>query len=161
MSSTTRAELVERVLRDALSLRDASLVMYRRGVLIEFKTEQLDPGLAITFEGRYRSWQVGPFEGHHCHLDLASIISVYFDAEPVSCQRGRLNYTIWFRCEGDCGNPYRPDGLFSVTLNSPYAADGTPRCDLIRAVYAIYDRHGDEQGVLSSDSFESARLEDR
>lgn len=111
---------VERVLADALALVDASLVIFLRSVLIELKTELLKPGLALAFEGNHRSWQLRPFEGHHCRLDLAAVERFWFDAEPVSCQGGRLNYTVWFLSADDCGNPYRPDGLFSVTLNAPY-----------------------------------------
>ena len=151
-------EAVEALLSDALTLDDASLVIFRRGVLVEFKTGLLAPGLMRTIEGRYRSWQIGPFEGHHCHLDLASIERVWFDAEPVSCQGGRLNYTIWFLAGGDCGNPYRHDALFSVTLNAPYAADGTARADLIGRVFELCDRHAAHPAVSSSAAFNLARL---
>ena len=150
-------EGVERVLAGALALSDASLVIFRHGVLIEFKTELLETGLAVTLEGDRRGWQIGPFEGHHCHLDLAAVTAVWFDAEPVSCQGGRLNYTVWFLAAGDCGNPFRPDGLFSVTLNAPYHADGSPRSEVIEAVYALHDfqRHG--IGVFASEAFVAAR----
>lgn len=152
-----RLDTVEHLLRDALALDDASLVIYRRGVLVEFKTAMLVPGLAATLEGRYRGWQLGPFDGHHCHLDLASIDRVWFDAEPVSCQGGRLNYTVWFLTADDCGNPYRPEGLFSVTLNAPYGDDGAPRVGLIEGVYALHDRHAHRDGLSASDSFRAAR----
>lgn len=152
-----RFDAVERVLSDALSLDDASLVIYRRGVLIEFKTAMLDPGLVRTQEGPYRGWQIGPFEGHHCHVDLTSVDRVLFDAEPVSCQGGRLNYSVWFLTAGDCGNPYRPEGLLSVTLNAPYGRDGAPRAGIIEAVYALHDRHAQVPGVFASDSFVAAR----
>lgn len=151
-----RIERIEAILSEALALRDASLVIFRRGVLAEFKTESLAPGLVATVEGSHRSWQVGPFDGHHCHLDLASVAGVLFDAEPVSCQAGRINCTAWFLCEGDCGNPYRRDGLFSITLNSPYASDGLPRGDIFRPMFALHARHRDAGFVTASDGFLAA-----
>lgn len=152
--------LIESVLSDALALKDASLVIFRRGLLVEFKTEGLAPGLASTMEGQHRSWQIGPFDGHHCHLDLGAVRSILFDAEPVSCQGGRINYTVWFLGDGDCGNPYRSNGLFSVTLNSPYAADGTPRTAVIQPVFALYDMHRSNAAVSASDGFLNARMEE-
>jgi hypothetical protein len=110
---------VEQVLADALKLADASLVIYRRGVLVDFKTELLGPGLIATHMGHHQSWQIGPMGGHHCHLDLESIGQACSDAEPVSCQRGRINYTVWFLAGKDCGNPFRANALFSVTLMRP------------------------------------------
>jgi hypothetical protein len=158
MSSNTSLllETVERILAGALALNDASLVIYRRGVLVELKTEMLAPGLVPTMEGKYRGWQIGPFEGHHCHLDLAAIERVRFDAEPVSCQGGRLNYTVWFLTAGDCGNPYRPEGLFSITLNSPYERDGSPRVGVIGAVYSLHEQYRHLAGVAASDAFVAA-----
>jgi hypothetical protein len=150
-------ESVQRALVGALALQDASLVIYRCGVLVEFKTEMLQPGLTATLEGRHRGWQIGPFAGHHCHLDLASVSRILFDAEPVSCQGGRLNYTIWFLTAGDCGNPYRSDGLFSVTLNKPYGQNGSPRPGLIEAVYALYDVRRNAPGVFASAPFLAVR----
>lgn len=150
---------VEALLRGALALKDASLVIFRRGLLVEFKTEGLAPGLTASVEGQYRSWQIGPFEGHHCHLDLTAVRSILFDAEPVSCQGGQINYTVWFLGEGDCGNPYRSDGIFSVTLNSPYAADGTPRTAVIQPVFALYESHRNEAAVSASDGFLNARVD--
>jgi hypothetical protein len=150
-------ERVERVLAESLSLKEASLVIYRRGVLVEFKTETLVPGLARTVEGPYRGWQLGPFDGHHCHLDLASVEGVWFDAEPVSCQSGRLNYTIWFLTAVDCGNPYRARGMFAVTLNAPYRSDGSARTDLIAPLYRLHERYREEPVVAASDSFIAAR----
>jgi hypothetical protein len=148
---------VEATLAGALALPDASLVILRRGVLVEFKTAMLLPGLAASLEGGGRSWQIGPFEGHHCHLDLASVQRVCFDAEPVACQGGRLNYTVWFLSAGDCGNPFRADGLFSVTLNAPYRRDHSARVDLIESVYALHDLQRDGAGVFASDAFLAAR----
>jgi hypothetical protein len=150
-------ETVERTLSGALTLADASLVIFRHGVLVEFKTEMLVPGLAETSEGKYRGWQIGPFEGHHCHLDLAAVTEVWFDAEAVSCQGGRLNYTVWFLADRDCGNPFRSSGLFSVTLNAPYQKDGTPRIEVIAPVYALYDLLGDAPGLSASSAFAAAR----
>jgi hypothetical protein len=157
VDAPTRLRTVELLLEKALALSDASLVIYRPGVLVEFKTEMLGPGLASTRDGPHRGWQVGPLAGHHCHLDLASIDRVWFDAELVSCQGGRLNYTIWFLTTGDCGNPWRPDGLFSVTLNAPYGSDGTPRSSLIESVYALYDLHAHVHHLSASDTFLAAR----
>jgi len=151
--------LAESVLAGAIALRDGSLVIFRRGLLVEFKTEGLAPGLASSVEGGHRSWQIGPFDGHHCHLDLAAVRSILFDAEPVSCQGGRINYTVWFLGDGDCGNPYRRDGLFSVTLNRPYERDGTPRLDVIAPVYALYRDHADKDGVAASPGFLEATPE--
>ncbi len=151
-----RIERLEAILSQALALRDASLVIFRKGVLVEFKTGDLGPGLVAAVEGNHRSWQVGPFEGHHCHLDLASVVGVLFDAEPVSCQAGRINCTAWFLCEGDCGNPYRRDGLFSVTLNSPYATSGLPREDIFGPMFALHARHRDVGFVTASDTFLAA-----
>lgn len=151
--------LAESVLAGAIALRDASLVIFRRGLLVEFKTEGLAPGLAGSVEDGHRSWQIGPFEGHHCHLDLTAVRSILFDAEPVSCQGGRINYTVWFLGEGDCGNPYRRDGLFSVTLNRPYERDGTPRADVIAPVYALYRDHAGKNGVAASQGFLEAALQ--
>ncbi len=144
---------VEDVLGGALALRDASLVIFRRDLLVEFKTEALSPGLVATVEAGHRGWQVGPFDGHHCHLNLLAVRAVLFDAEPVSCQGGRINYTVWFLGAGDCGNPYRPDGLFSVTLNAPYDAAGEPRLDIIGAVVMLYRRVRHHPAVEASPGF--------
>lgn len=150
-------ETVERTLVGALALSDASLIIHRGGVLVEFKTETLQPGLAATLEGNHRAWQIGPFSGHHCHLNLTLVTRVWFDAEPVSCQDGRLNYTVWFLSAEDCGNPYRPEGLFSVALNAPYRHDGSARYELIEAVYTLRDSLRHEAGVFSSEGFLAAR----
>jgi hypothetical protein len=150
--------LIEAVLAAAIALKDASLVIFRRGLLVEFKTEGLAPGLSVSMEGKHRSWQIGPFEGHHCHLDLAAVRTIVFDAEPVSCQGGRINYTVWFQGEGDCGNPYRSEGLFSVTLNRPYERDGSPRAEVIAPVFDLYERFRDEETVAASEAFLNARI---
>jgi len=154
-----RTPLIESVLTGAIALKDASLVIFRHGLLVEFKTDGLGPGLTASVEGEHRSWQIGPFEGHHCHLDLAAVRSILFDAEPVSCQGGRVNYTVWFLGEGDCGNPYRSNGLFSVTLNRPYAIDGSPRGEVIGPVFALYEAHGHEASVRATEGFLNARIE--
>lgn len=151
-----RSDVVARLLREALSLTDASLVIHRGGVLVEFKTDLLPGELSVWAEGRHRSWQIGEFEGHHCHFNLESINEVHFDAEPVPCQGGRINYTIWFLCERDCGNPHRPHGLFSVTLNHPYETDGTPRRRIIGQVAALFDRECQCPIVTASRAFTDA-----
>lgn len=127
-------------LQAALSLRDASFVVFRSGILAEFRTDQLRTGLCLYTHGARRSWQVGASNEHHFHPDLASVRRVLFDVEPVPCQGGRPNHTVWFLGAGNCGNPHRPDGLFSVTLNRPYDARGRPRADILEAVYALYER---------------------
>ncbi len=149
---------VEDVLRDALTLRDASLVIFRRGLLVEFKTGLIAPGLSASVEAGHRSWQIGPFDGHHCHLDLDAVRAIEFDAELVECQGGRLNYTVWFIAEADCGNPHRPQGLFSVTLNAPYDPDGSPRLDIVDAMYALHARHRHRAGVRATAGFLDAAI---
>lgn len=158
-SMAERLSAAETVLQAALGLREASLVIHRRGLLVEFKTDTLVPGLSVEHHAGRRSWQIGPFEGHHCHLDLAAVHQMVFDAEPVSCQGGRLNYTLWFLAEQDCGNPYRPKGLFSITLNQPYTADGHARPEVIQPVYALHQRFGFLASVQASPGFLSAVLE--
>lgn len=66
--------------------------------------------------------------------------SVRFSAEPVPCQGGRWNYTVWFEVPGDCGNPYRPNAYFSIVLNRPYA-NGVARLECIEPMFALYRRH--------------------
>lgn len=144
---------VEHVLADALALTDASLVIFRHGALIEFKTQLLSARLSCCTDPGHRGWQVGHFEGHHCHLDLAAVAQIWFDAAAVSCQRGRLNYTVWFLAARDCGNPFRPDGYFSITLNEPYSDDGAPKREVVDQVHALYRLHRERPGVLASDSF--------
>ena len=80
-----------------------------------------------------------------------------FDAEPVSCQGGRLNYTVWFSGVEDCGNPYRPTAMFSVTLNRPYETDGTPKHEIIGQVYEAYDALRASPLVRGSEAFLEAR----
>lgn len=144
------------ILRGALALRDASLVIFRRGLLVELKTERLNPGLSLYEEDGYVSWQIGAFDDHHCHIDIGKCTSVLFGAEPVSCQRGRLNYTVWFLVDGDCGNPYRPNAAFSVTLNKPYTDGGEERLDLIEQVFDLYRRFEGSAGVSVEPTFVEA-----
>ena len=146
------------LLNTVLMFKEASLVIFRRGALIEFKTDLLDEKVSSFEEQGHRSWQIGAFAGHHCHLDLGAVTEVLFDAEPVSCQGGRLNYTVWFCGAQDCGNPYRPTAMFSVTLNAPYATDGTPRRDIIDQVYAAYDALRASPLVRASESFLQVRV---
>ncbi|MGJ7530648.1 hypothetical protein [Variovorax sp. GB1P17] len=139
------------LLRDALALRDASLVIFRDRTLVEFKTERLG-GLHRYVEQGHVSWQIGAFDDHHCHLALSAVTRVHFSAEPVPCQGNRLNYTIWFLVPGACGNPYRRDGYFSITLNKPYEA-GIPRRDVIEPVLALYRRYATESWVQADAQF--------
>jgi len=139
------------LLEHALKLRDASLVIYRDRTLIEFKTERLD-GVHRYEERGHVSWQIGAFDDHHCHLALAAVDRVLFSAEPVPCQGGGLNYTIWFLTPGSTGNPWRRDGYFSVTLNSPYLGR-QPRHDVIDPVLDLYRRYRGEPGVRADEAF--------
>jgi hypothetical protein len=139
------------LLREALALRDASLVIFRDRTLVEFKTERLG-GLHRYVEQGHVSWQLGEFDDHHCHLSLSAVTSVQFSAEPVPCQGNRLNYTIWFLVPGACGNPYRRDGYFSITLNRPYEA-GIPRRVVIDPVMALYRSYADEPWVQADTLF--------
>ncbi len=147
------------ILRGALAFRDASLVIFRRGLLVEFKTEKLSPGLSLYEEDGHVSWQMGGFDDHHCHLDIGKCTSVVFGAEPVSCQKGRLNYTVWFLVDGDCGNPYRPSAALSVTLNRPYTAEGEVRRDIVDQVFDLYRRFEGTPGVSAEPTFVEAMLD--
>ena len=150
-------EIVADLLRRVLSFKEASLLIFRRGALVEFKTDLLEEKVTSFEEQGHRSWQIGPFAGHHCHFDLGAVREVQFDAEPVSCQGGRLNYTVWFSGAEDCGNPYRPTALFSVTLNGPYEADGSRKRDIIGQVYQAYDELRASPLVCASEAFLQAR----
>jgi hypothetical protein len=101
---------------------------------------------------------VGEFEDHHCHLAFGDLTEVLFSAEPVPCQGGRLNYTVWFLVAGACGNPHRKNGYFSVVLNRPYDA-GRPRPGIIRQVFDLYARYAREPWVRADAEFLRA-LED-
>jgi hypothetical protein len=139
------------LLREALALRDASLVIFRDRTLIEFKTERLD-GLHRYEEAGHVSWQVGDQHDHHCHLSLGGVTRVLFSAEPVSCQGGGLNYTVWFLTAAPCGNPHRRDGYFSIVLNRPYTGD-EPRREVIEPVLSLYRRHRDRPFVEADATF--------
>jgi hypothetical protein len=139
------------LLEMALALRDSSLVIYRERTLIEFKTEKLD-GLHRYVEQGHVSWQIGAFDDHHCHLSLGAVSQVLFSAEPVSCQGGGINYTVWFLTPGPCGNPFRRDGYFSVVLNRPYQGN-EPRLDVIQPVLDLYRRFRDEPWVAADSRF--------
>jgi hypothetical protein len=158
--ATAKLEGVAEMVRAALALRGASLVLYREKTLVEFKTERLGPGLVRYEEGGHTSWQIGSYEDHHCHLDVEACTEVVFGAEPVGCQGGRLNYTVWFLVAGDCGNPYRPRAYFSVTLNRPYADDGRPRREVIDPVFDLFRELEGRPGVSAEPAFLCA-LEER
>jgi hypothetical protein len=145
------------VLDAALLLRGASMVVYRSRTLIEFKTERLTEGVTMYVEEGHRSWQIGAFEDHHGHLDLDAVTRVHFDAEPVSCQGGRLNWTVWFLGDRDCGNPYRPEAVCSVTLNRPYTEQGAREAAIIEAVYALHDQTAHHAFVTASETFLASR----
>lgn len=150
---------IAEIVQGALSVREASLVIYRHRTLIELKTEKLGRGLSLYEEDGHTSWQIGEFDDHHCHLDVGLCTEVVFSAEPVSCQGGRRNYTIWFQVDRDCGNPYRPTGYFSVTFNKPYTADGAPRRDLIDQMFDLYRRFAATPGVSADQGFLDAMSE--
>jgi len=139
------------VLQQALLLRDASLVIFRDRALIEFKTDRLG-GLHRYEEQGHVSWQIGALDDHHCHLSLGAVVGVLFTAEPVSCQGGGLNYTVWFLSAGSSGNPYRRDGYFSVVLNRPYTGDAARR-EVIDPVLALYRQFQHERWVQADRAF--------
>ncbi|NQZ17841.1 MAG: hypothetical protein HRT44_01070 [Bdellovibrionales bacterium] len=139
------------LIEDAMALKDASLVIFRDRTLVEFKTEDLG-GLFEYREGPHKSWQLGRQDSHHCHLDLKAVSAVEFSAEPVSCQRGRLNYTVWFLVPGGCGNTFRSDGYFSFTLNRPYRGN-EPRWEVIEPIFQIYKKYKDYSWVKADKGF--------
>ena len=143
-----------RLLEDAIRLHDASLVIYRDRTLVEFKTDDL-AGLFEYIEGDHKSWQIGATDEHHCHLALNAVTSVEFSAESAPCQGNRLNYTIWFLVAGGCGNPFRSDGYFSVTLNGPYDGDN-PRWSVIRPVAELYEKYRQQEWVSADQGFVNA-----
>ncbi len=142
------------LLEDAIALHDASLVIFRDRTLVEFKTDDL-AGVFEYTEGEHTSWQIGAIDAHHCHLALNAVTSVEFSAEPVPCQGNRLNYTIWFIVAGGCGNPFRSDGYFSVTLNRPYEGD-RPRWAVIRPLVGLYEKYRQHEWVRADNGFISA-----
>jgi len=139
------------LLKGALKLPDASLVVYRDRTLIEFKTEKLD-GLHRYVEDGHVSWQIGAFDDHHCHLSLSAVDRVLFSAEPVSCQGGGINYTAWFLTPGPCGNPFRRDGYFSIVLNRPYHGN-QPRMEVIKPMLDLYREFRDAAWVQADPTF--------
>lgn len=141
------------LIRGALAVREASLVIHRHGTLVEFKTDRLGPGLTLYKEGNHASWQFGDFDDHHCHLDVGKCSEVVFGAERVSCQGGRLNYTVWFMVDRNCGNPYRPKAYFSVTLNRPYDADGALRREIVEPIFRLYRRFEGLPFVSAEETF--------
>jgi hypothetical protein len=146
------------LLREALSLRDASLVIYRDQTLVEFKTELLN-GVHRNEEDGHVSWQLGAFDDHHCHLALDAVQNVLFSAEPVSCQGNGLNYTVWFLTDERSGNPYRKDGYFSITLNRPYVANSAcavPRLEAIRPIFDLYRRFNGASWLTADQQFLAA-----
>ncbi|MBI5334279.1 MAG: hypothetical protein HZB72_06770 [Burkholderiales bacterium] len=144
------------LLRQALTLADASLVIFRERSLVEFKTDHLD-GVHRLEENGHVSWQLGAFQHHHCHLALEAVTRVVFSAEPVPCQGGGLNYTVWFQTAWPAGNPHRPHGYFSVTLNRPYLGNvsgAAPRLEVIKPVLDLYRRYAQEPWVEIDDAFQ-------
>ncbi|MGV3634237.1 MAG: hypothetical protein ACO1NY_07785 [Pseudorhodoplanes sp.] len=139
------------VIERAMLLPDASLVIYRDRTLIEFKTEKL-AGVYRYEEHGHVSWQIGHIDDHHCHLSLSAVERVLFSAEPVPCQGGGLNYTIWFLTSGSSGNPWRRDGYFSVTLNRPYEGN-SPRLDVIEPLLDLYRGFMHESWVEADEAF--------
>jgi hypothetical protein len=142
------------LLEQALALADASLVIYRDRTLVEFKTERLGALHRYEEEGHV-SWQIGDHHDHHCHLALDAVHRVEFSAEPVSCQGGGINYTMWFLTRQPAGNPYRRDGYFSVVLNRPYSGNA-PRRDIIGAMLDLYRRFQDQPWVTADALFREA-----
>ncbi len=139
------------LLREALALRDASLVIFRDRMLVEFKTERL-ADVQRYEEAGHVSWQIGDQHDHHCHLSLGIVMKVLFSAEPVSCQGGGLNYTVWFLASGPCGNPYRRDGYVSIVLNRPYTGNA-PRLEVIDPVLDLFRRFQHEPWVEADETF--------
>lgn len=145
------------LIRDALRLRDGCLVIFRDQVLVEFQTEKIS-GLFRYEEAGHVSWQVGGTHEHHCHLSLAAVRQVLFSAEPVPCQGGRLNYTVWFLVDSDCGNPFRRGGYFSFVLNAPYQGKRVRR-EVIEPVFALYQCYAEKSWVAADDGFLRAMVD--
>jgi hypothetical protein len=141
----------EPLLRDALELKDAALVFFRDRMLVEFQTEKLK-GMQRYEEAGHVSWQLGDQRDHHCHVSLDSVAGVLFSAEPVSCQGGGLNYTVWFLTGDSCGNPYRRNGYFSITLNRPYTGS-EPRLEVIEPIFRLYERYKHLPVVQADETF--------
>jgi len=139
------------LMKDALALKESSLVIYRDRLLVEFQTEKIS-GLYRYIEDGHVSWQIGHLNEHHCHLALHAVSSVLFSAEPTSCQQGRLNYTIWFIVDGDCGNPWQRNGYFSVVLNRPYQGDQL-RQEIIQPMMKLYNKYSQFPWVKANHAF--------
>lgn len=139
------------LLKQALLLRDASLVIYRDRTLIEFKTDKLG-GLYHYAEDDYDSWQIGAFDDHHCHLKLDAVERVLFSAERVPCQGNGVNYTIWFLTADTTGNPHRSDGYFSIVLNCPYSGN-EPRLEVIEPLLSLYREFQHADWVMAEPRF--------
>lgn len=147
---TTEPRVLD-LLDDALTLPDAALVVFRDRLLVELQTERLD-GVHRYVEEGHVSWQVGATRDHHCHLALGAVTAVEFTAEPVPCQGGRPNYTLWFLVPGRCGNPHRVDGYFSIVLNRPYRG-GAERPEVIEPMLDLYRRYATLPWVTANDAF--------
>lgn len=139
------------LLREALRLPDATLVLHRERVLVEFQTELLD-GVHRYEEQGHVSWQIGAQHDHHSHLSLSAVDHVLFSAQASPCQGGGLNYTVWFQTARPSGNPFQPHGYFSVTLNRPYA-QGRPRVEVIEPLLDLYRRFRDAPWVVADAAF--------
>lgn len=148
---------VVRALEGALRLPETSLVIHRAGTLVELRTDQLAGHLVPPTHDPTGSWQIGPFDGDHCHLTLAAVEQVELDAEPVPCQGGRPNLTIWFLSDRDCGNPHRHRGYFSVTARRPYDEAGAPRPAVLAPFFLLADEIRGEPLVTVTPAFDAAR----
>jgi len=142
------------LLKQAVDLPEASLVILRERTLVELQTHQLE-GVFKFVEQGHVSWQIGGFTQSHCHMDLYAITGVQFAADPTPCQGGRLNLTIWFLTGDRSGNPYRWDGYFSVVLNQPYDKQGVPRAEVIEPMLALYRSHCDERWINADERFQT------
>lgn len=146
----------ENLLREALEIKEGSLVVYRFLTLVEFKTGFPEMKLSRFEEDGYVSWQIGAFEKHHLHLDLRKITGAQFKAEETTCQGGKLNYTLWFLVSEDIGNKYFPNGYFSVTLNKPYDEKGEPRREIIGQIFSLWEKYKLYGGIAADETFLSS-----
>ena len=144
--------LVLPLLKQAVNLPEASLVILRERTLVELQTGQLE-GVFKFVEQGHVSWQIGGYKQSHCHVDLYAITGVQFAAEPAPCQGGRLNFTVWFLTGDRSGNPYKWDGYFSVVLNQPYDGQGAPRAWVIEPMLALFRSHHGEAWVSADTRF--------
>lgn len=143
----------ENLLREALAIKEGSLVVYRYLTLIEFKTGLPEMKLSRYEEDGYVSWQIGAFEKHHLHVDLRKLTGAQFKAEETTCQGGRLNYTVWFVINEDVGNTYFQNGYFSITLNKPYDVDGSPRMDIVGQMFSLWKKYRSVDGISADEKF--------